>query len=176
VLCCVERSFLRKFEAPSGGDYSIHRGAALFVQGVEQVTISQNRFRNLGSNALFISLYAVNTTITQNQFRFLGESAIILAGQTDGIDGVSNVNQPTNTHVEANLARDFSAYVKQGDAIFESLARNSVWAGNLAFNSPRSIFNKVSRTLRAPSLTGARAPPSCAALTPLAPPRVSPWL
>ena len=37
---------------------------------------------------------------------------------------------------------DFSVYVKQGDAIFEAIVRSSVWAGNLAFNSPRSIFNK----------------------------------
>ena len=135
-------NFLRQYEAPSGGDYSIHRGAAVFLQGVENCVVTQNRFTHLGSNALFVSNYAVNTTISYNAFRWLGESAIILAGQTDGIDGVSNKNQPTATHVEGNVAHDFSVYVKQGDAIFEAMARNSKWAGNLAYNSPRSVFNK----------------------------------
>jgi hypothetical protein len=136
-------NFLRRYEAPSGGEYAVHRGAALFLQGTERVLVNGCTFINLGSNALFVSNYAINTTITYNSFRWLGESAIVLQGETDGIDGVSTLNQPTRTHVEGNIARDFSNYVKQGDAIFESLVRSSVWAGNLAFNSPRSIFNKV---------------------------------
>ena len=135
-------NFLRQYEVPSGGDYSVHRGAALFLQGVENVRVEDNSFLHLGSNALFVSNYAVNTVIAYNSFRWLGESAVLLVGQTAGIDGVSNIEQPTSTHVEGNIAADFSVYVKQGDAIFESLARNSVWAANLAFNSPRSIFNK----------------------------------
>ena len=137
-------NFLRRFEAPSGGDYSIHRGAALFLQGTERVLIEDCTFTHLGSNALVVSNYNVNTTIAYNSFRWLGESAIILQGETAGIDGVSNINQPTRTHVEGNIARDFSNYIKQGDAIFQSLVRSSVWAANLGFNSPRSIFNVVS--------------------------------
>ena len=136
-------NFLRRYEAPSGGDYTVHRGAALFLQGTERVVIEDCTFTHLGSNALFVSNYNVNTTIAYNSFRWLGESAIVLQGESAGIDGVSNINQPTGTHIEGNIARDFSVYVKQGDAIFQSLARASVWAGNVAFNAPRSAFNIV---------------------------------
>jgi hypothetical protein len=91
---------------------------------------------------MVISNFNGNTTVAYNQFRWLGESAIILAGSSDGVDGISNRNQPVNSHIEGNLARDFSAYIKQGDAIFESITRSSIWAGNMAYNSPRSLFNK----------------------------------
>ena len=138
----TSNSFLRTYEAPSGGDYSIHRGGAVVLQGTTDVVIIGNTFEQLGGNALVVSNYNANTTIAYNQFQWLGESAIVLAGQSDGIDGVSNLEQPTRTHIESNLAHDFCVYVKQGDAIFESLVRSSVWAGNLAYNAPRSIFNK----------------------------------
>ena len=134
--------FLRSYEAPSGGDYSIHRGGAVFLQGTQDTTVIGNSFEHLGGNALVVSNWNLNATVTLNQFQWLGESAIILIGRSDGIDGVSSRDQPTYTHVEGNLVRDFSVYVKQGDAIFEALSRSSTWAGNLAYNSPRSIFNK----------------------------------
>ena len=135
-------TFMRPYEAPSGGDYSIHRGAALFLQGTQSVLVVNCTFTQLGSNALFVSNYNANATIAHNQFQWLGESAVLLAGSSDGVDGVSNRQQPMYTHVEGNLMRDFSVYVKQGDAIFEALTRSSVWAGNMAYNSPRSLFNK----------------------------------
>ena len=138
----TSNTFLRPYVVPSGGDYSVHRGGAVVLQGTSDVVIVSNSFEQLGSNALVVSNYNNNTAIVYNQFSWLGESAIILVGETDGIDGVSNLNQPTRTHIESNLMHDFSVYVKQGDAIMESIARSSVWAGNLAFNSPRSIFNK----------------------------------
>ena len=138
----TSNSFLRAYEAPSGGDYSVHRGGAVVLQGTSEVVVVGSRFTQLGGNALVVSNYNVNATIVYCEFSWLGESAIVLVGQSDGIDGVSNVEQPTRTHIESNLAHDFSVYVKQGDAIFESLVRSSVWAANLAFNAPRSIFNK----------------------------------
>ena len=134
--------FLRRYEAPSGGDYAIHRGGAVVLHGTEQVTIINCTFEHLGGNALVVSDYNVNATVAYSQFQWLGESAIILVGSSHGVDGVSCRDQPTNTHIEGNLMRDFSVYVKQGDAIFESVVRNSVWAGNMAYNSPRSLFNK----------------------------------
>ena len=138
----TSNSFLRKYETPSGGDYTVHRGGAVVLQGTSDVVIAGNTFEHLGSNALVVSNYNLNATIIWNQFRWLGESAVVLVGQSDGVNGVTNYEQPTHTHIESNLAHDFCVYVKQGDAIFEALVRSSVWAGNLAYNAPRSIFNK----------------------------------
>ena len=114
----------------------------MVLHGTERVTIVNCSFLHLGGNAVVVSDYNLNATVAHSQFQWLGESAIILVGSSQGVDGVSSRDQPTNTHIEGNLIRDFSVYVKQGDAIFESVVRSSVWAGNMAYNSPRSIFNK----------------------------------
>ena len=134
--------FLRSYEAPSGGDYSVHRGGAVVLQGTANVVVAGNTFEHLGGNAIVVSNFNDNATIIHNQFQWLGESAIILVGRSDTVDGVSNRDQPTRTHIESNVAHDICVYVKQGDFVFESLSRSSVWAGNLAYNAPRSLFNK----------------------------------
>ena len=138
----TSNNFLRAYEAPSGGDYSIHRGGAIFLQGTERATVINSSFTHLGGNGIVVSNYNLNTSLAWNEFSWLGESAMVCVGHVDAIDGVSTREQPTYTHIEGNLVHDFSVYVKQGDAIFEALSRSSVWAGNLAYNSPRSVFNK----------------------------------
>jgi len=49
---------------PSAGDWSIHRGAAVFLQDAEHVRIRNCTFAELGGNALFLSNHVQHSTGT----------------------------------------------------------------------------------------------------------------
>ena len=51
-------TFFDPYEVPSGGDWSIHRGGTVFLEGIEDVTVSHCVFNAPGGNALTISNYA----------------------------------------------------------------------------------------------------------------------
>ena len=69
-------TFLDAYEVPSGGDWSIHRGGAVFATGVKDLVIDSCMFEQLGGNALFISNYARNTVVyVCFDFSVLAESA-----------------------------------------------------------------------------------------------------
>ena len=42
---------------PSGGDWGLYRGGAIFVEGAEDVTIQHNTLTRLDGNAVFVSGY-----------------------------------------------------------------------------------------------------------------------
>ena len=63
-----------KYEVPSGGDWSIHRGGAFFVENAENVSIFGCQFVQLGGNGLFVSNYAENTVAAGNVFHDIGDS------------------------------------------------------------------------------------------------------
>lgn len=48
-------TFLEPYEVSSGGDWAIHRGAALFVDGAHDVHIEGNHFDQVDGNGLFLS-------------------------------------------------------------------------------------------------------------------------
>ena len=70
---------------PSGGDWALQGTSAVFLNGVENITIGQNNFTRLDGNALSINRYARNITITNNEFGWIGDSAITQWGDTEGL-------------------------------------------------------------------------------------------
>ena len=71
----AEPTFLDAYEVPSGGDWSIHRGGAVFFEGVKGMTIDRCLFERVGGNGLFLSNYAVNTVVQNSEFAWIGDSA-----------------------------------------------------------------------------------------------------
>ena len=128
---------MRLHEVPSGGDFSIHRGAAVFITGSSSFTFTHNRLTQLGSNGLQLSGCNLNASVVNNEISFIGQSGVMMVGKARSIDGVSNLAQPHYTHVLSNLIHDVGIYIKQSAAIMQSVTRASVIAGNALFNSPR---------------------------------------
>ena len=64
------------------GDWSIHRGAAVFLDGVQNINITDCSFRQMGGNALMLSNYVRNCVIARNEFSEIGDSAIAALGST----------------------------------------------------------------------------------------------
>ena len=55
----TKTTFLKEYEAPSLGDWSIHRGGAVFIEGAEKCTIEDCTFDSIGGNALFMNNYSI---------------------------------------------------------------------------------------------------------------------
>ena len=136
----TEPTFLECYEVPSGGDWSIHRGGTVFVEGVDGFTIQQCLFDSPGGNALFLSNYVRNAIIEANEFKYVGDSAIAAVGSTELIDGTSG-NQPRGTKIVNNLMHEIGIYGKQTSAYFQSLACQTDFDGNIFFNGPRDGLN-----------------------------------
>ena len=136
----TEPTFLERYEAPSGGDWSIHRGGTVFVEGVDGFTMQQCLFDSPGGNGLFLSNFVRNAVIERNEFRYMGDSAIAALGSTELIDGTSG-NQPRGTKIINNLMHEIGIYGKQTSAYFQSLTCQTIFDGNILFNGPRDGLN-----------------------------------
>ena len=134
-------TLLRPYEVPSGGDWSVHRGGAVFVEGSEACSVTQNRFVQLAGNALVVSDYNDALDVVWNEFAWLGESAVVLLGSVDGIDGVGSYRSPMYTDVVGNLIREVGAAVKQTAGVVQFLSGASLIARNAIFNGPRAGVN-----------------------------------
>ena len=133
-------TFLESYEVPSGGDWSIHRNGALFIEGAENVVVDHCLFTNVGGNALFLSNYIRNAIISDNEFVWIGDSAIAAIGSSKLIDG-TNGNQPRGTKILNNLVHEIGIFGKQTAAYVQSLACQTILEGNVFFNGPRAGIN-----------------------------------
>ena len=56
---------------PSGGDWGLYRGGAIFVEGAEDITIQHNTLTRLDGNGVFVSGYTRNVNITDSEFSWV---------------------------------------------------------------------------------------------------------
>jgi hypothetical protein len=89
---------------PSGGDWGLYRGGALFFEGTEDCVVKHCTFTRLDNNAIFLSGYNRRTTLADNDFAWLGLSAMAGWGYTDEHDGTGG-QQPRDTSVLRNYVR-----------------------------------------------------------------------
>ena len=136
----TEPTYFESYEVPSGGDWSIHRGGTVFVEGVDGFTMQNCRFDSPGGNALFFSNYVRNAVIEANEFIYTGDSAIAAVGSVDLIDGTDR-NQPRGIKIIGNLVHEIGIYGKQISAYIQSLACQTEITGNIFFNGPRAGIN-----------------------------------
>ena len=133
-------TYTADYEMPSGGDWSIHRGGALFLDGTEDVTIDGVTVAQAGGNGIFLSNHCARTALTDNTVAGCGDSAIVLLGSTDLMNGTAPTF-PTRTTVAGNLCHDVGLYGKQTAAFFKSISHATNLSRNVFFNSPRSLVN-----------------------------------
>ena len=133
-------TFLEKYEVPSGGDWAIHRGGALFVEGVDRFLLQNCLFFSPGGNAVLLSNYVRNAVIESNEFVYVGDSAIAAIGTAELIDGTLG-NQPRGTQILTNLVHEIGIWGKETSAYFQGLACQTTLRGNVFFNGPRAGVN-----------------------------------
>ncbi len=133
-------TFLQSYEVPSGGDWGIHRGGTLFVEGSENILISNCSFYAVGGNGIFMNNYNRGTIVQGNEFKYTGDSAIAAVGSSELIDGTDG-NQPRGLQVVGNLAHEVGIWGKQTSFYIQSLSCQTVLSGNVFFNGPRAGIN-----------------------------------
>eukprot|EP00658_Telonema_sp_P-2_P049871 TRINITY_DN3795_c0_g1_i19.p1 TRINITY_DN3795_c0_g1~~TRINITY_DN3795_c0_g1_i19.p1 ORF type:complete len:842 (-),score=152.99 TRINITY_DN3795_c0_g1_i19:108-2633(-) len=143
-------TYMDEWGIPSGGDWALHRGGALFVQAAEKITIEHSQFTLLDGNAIFLSGYTRNVTIANCSFSFIGDNAMAAWGYTHGdaklptgvgINGTSG-DQPRFSSILSNIVREIGMNERQSSAWSEAKACLSHVKNNIFFNMPRAAINK----------------------------------
>jgi len=111
-------TFMERFGVPSGGDWSLYRGGAVFLDGTEGTTLADGLYRRLDGNAVFVSGYNRDATIKDNEFLYVADNAIAGWGRTDAWDGRGG-DYPRNTLIEGNLAHELAFFEKQSSFWFQ---------------------------------------------------------
>ena len=134
-------TFMKDYEATaSGGDWSIHRSASVFIEGANKFIMRNCTFDSPGGNALMLSNYIRNSVVEDNKFVWVGDSAIVLLGSTNLIDGTSG-DQPRGTKILGNVVHENGIFGKQTAAFMQSMACQTELRGNVFFNGPRAGVN-----------------------------------
>ena len=140
TLAHTATTFLLDYEVPSGGDWTVHREAALVAEGIEGFKISNCLFYSPGGNGLLLNNYVRGAVIEGNEFVWVGDNAIVAVGSTQLMDGTDG-NQPRGTKVIGNLVHEVGVFGKQVCAYVQSLACETQLTGNVFFNGPRAGIN-----------------------------------
>ena len=82
-------TFMERYEVPSAGDWALHRGAAVFVDGAANIAIRGLLFDQPGGNALMLSNSVVGSSVVNSSFLGCGDSAIISAGSSRLMNGTT---------------------------------------------------------------------------------------
>jgi len=128
------------WSAPSGGDWSLRRGGAIFIENSSNVTIRGCHFFRLDGTAIFLSRKTRHVCITRNHFEWLGENAVATWGDTVGYDATSG-DFPMYTLIEHNVMRELGIYQKQSSAVGLSKAALTTIRKNIMFNMARAAIN-----------------------------------
>ena len=112
---------------------AIHRGAAVFVQGAEDVAISGCTFDQVDGNGVFLSGHVRNSSVVRNDFVRVGDSAILLVGASGRhrTNHAANRDYPAFNTIEANHVDTVGVWGKQSAAYFKAIARENVVRGNV---------------------------------------------
>lgn len=129
-----------QWEVPSGGDWALHRSAAVFLQATEGATISDCVFKRLDGNAVMLNGYNRNTTISRNEFAYIADNVIAAWGSTERWDARAG-NQPRRTTIAENFIHELGFYEKQSSAVFQAKAAETTIVRNIMFNMPRAAIN-----------------------------------
>ena len=133
-------TFMSDWSAPSGGDWALHRGGALFIQDSSNITIDSCTFRRLDGSAIFLSRRTRGIVIRKSIFEWLGENAVAMWGDTKGFNA-TNEDQPIGTLIEFNIMRELGIFQKQSSGVGQNKAAKTTIRNNIMFNMPRAAIN-----------------------------------
>ena len=148
---------MQPMSLPSGGDWALQRSAALVLRGTQGLSVARCLFARLDGSGVLLEGYHRNASVSQNEFVEIGDSAIVAWGETSAALNANGTwrlphgwhvgpdarggEQPWDTHVVGNIARELGLFQKQSSFFFQAISARSVVAGNVFFNGPRAAIN-----------------------------------
>jgi len=133
-------TYFEQYEVSSGGDWSVHRGAAVEIVDSSHVDISNCTFDQVGGNGVLLSNNVDSSSVSNNEFVYCGDSGIVTVGSSNGIDGTAKT-YPSNNVISTNHIHEIGIYGKQTSCYFQALAQNTTFEDNLCYNGPRAGIN-----------------------------------
>jgi len=133
-------TFLEKHGVPSGGDWSLYKGAAVQIANSIGTIVQSCTFSRCDGTAIILTDRTRQITIEDCAFEWLGESAMAAWGYTDEWDGRDG-RQPRETFVRRNIVREIGLYQKQSSAWFQAKSCDNHITHNIFFNMPRAAIN-----------------------------------
>jgi hypothetical protein len=134
------KTYMEQWAAPSGGDWALHRGGAIHLEGTEGITILDSLFRRLDGNAIMLAGYCMLTHVARSEFAWIGNGAIATWGDTDGYDA-TRPTQPRLSMIEQNVMANLGLYQKQSSGWGQNKACLNTIRNNVMFNLPRAAIN-----------------------------------
>lgn len=132
-------TYLKPYQAPSSGDWTIHRGGTIFLQQAAQISIRNSVFLKVGGNAVFIDGACTQVDVSQNECTSPGDSCVAVVGYLYRSTG-STLLFPKQCTVSQNYMHDIGFYGKQTAGVFVSVAKQIVVSNNLIHTMPRAAI------------------------------------
>ena len=132
-------TFLEEYEATSLGDWTIHRGGAVFFDGARNCSVEDCFIDSPGGNGVFLNNYNRKINICGNTIANAGDSGICAVGSKHLTLG-SVQKYPAEITLSNNLIHDTGIFGKQTAGIFLSVSRNNTISHNHIYNLPRAAI------------------------------------
>ena len=154
------RTFMEHYEPLLRSDWTVYRGAAVYLEGTENCKLHRCKLYNLGGNAVFFSGYHRGGEVTSSHFTEIGASAICFVGNVEAVRSPSmNYHDfvpfdsmdkekgpkascyPADCRVYDNLIHRIGLYEKQITGIELSMSQSIVVSHNSIYDTPRAGIN-----------------------------------
>lgn len=156
----AQRTFMEKYEPLLRSDWTVYRGAAIYLEGTENCHITNCHITNVGGNAVFFSNYNRQSGVEGCHFEQVGASAICFVGNPDAVRSPSfEYNEyvpleqmdltagpigsdfPSECFVSNNLVHHIGLFEKQTAGIELSMCSHITVSHNTIYHTPRAGIN-----------------------------------
>jgi hypothetical protein len=132
-------TYTSSYEVPSLGDWSIHRGGTVLLEGTRNCSIRNCWFDGVGGNAVFANNYNRGLWISGCKFTETGDSAICFVGDLEKTTGTQRTF-PFECKAHNNLIHNCGIFGKQIAGVYISRAKRITASHNLIHDMPRSAI------------------------------------
>ena len=133
-------TFMAPYEPTSGGDWAVHRGAAVVVEWAAGVAFDGCVFASLEGNGLLLQHHVRDSVATRSEFVDIGETPLLLLGSAAGINGTLGT-QPWRNEVSHNHVHGWGVWGRQAAGYFEGLSGGNNVSYNVFHDGPRAGAN-----------------------------------
>ena len=131
--------FMEPWEAPSMGDWAIHRSGAVYMNGAEDCAVENSVFHATGGNAVMMDGYNLRNRVSGCTFTETGESAVCLVGYNMQRLGTARPF-PDECVVHNNHMHHLGAYQTQVAGVFLSCCQKTTVSHNDIHDLPRAAI------------------------------------
>ncbi|TPG51620.1 PDZ domain-containing protein [Sphingomonas glacialis] len=156
----TEPTFLKSTEPLLRSDWRFYRGGALFITDAERIGIEDDKFHDLGGNAIVVSGHARGVSIRRNLIDQIGASAISFVGEPQAVrlpppppadgqlradidrtTGPRSDQYPADSIAQDNLIHDVGTIEKQSAGVEIAMSARITIDHNSIYRVPRAGIN-----------------------------------